>query len=464
METSTEIATMNQKPYMPPTIERHVVGLMNKHGHGVQSKPRDTIADVAVSDLVEQHGSPLFVMVEDVLRQKYQDAHRAFSTRYPRVQFAWSYKTNYLKSVCQVFHQEGAIAEVVSDFEYAKARALGIDGSDIIFNGPYKEETILRQAVADGARIQIDNLDELSLLERIATEQNLVIPVGIRINMTAGSEPTWTKFGFNYENGEAARVIRRIARGDQLQLAGLHMHLGTFILDLRTYYEGMTKLLQLAHYARDEFEIELQYINAGGGFASTNSLKYQYLPGHELTPSFEQYAEAICTAMEEQMPDYAQPPLLLLETGRALVDEAGFLITSVLSVQTTADGGRALIVDAGVNLLYTANWYRLNIDPAQEVSGPMSKTIVYGPLCMNIDVLRDDAPLPAMDAGQQLVIHPVGAYNITQSMQFITYRPRVVMIAADGSVDIIRQRETLESVEALEEVPDRLEAPPAEPS
>jgi diaminopimelate decarboxylase len=156
--------------------------------------------------------------------------------------------------------------------------------------------------------------------------------------------------------------------------------------------------------------------------------------------------------------------LLLLETGRALVDEAGFLITSVLSVQTSADGGRALIVDAGVNLLYTANWYRMNIDPAQEVSGPMSKTIVYGPLCMNIDVLRDDAPLPAVNAGQQLVIHPVGAYNITQSMQFITYRPRVVMIGADGSVDIIRQRETLESVEALEEVPDRLEAPPAESS
>ena len=182
----------------------------------------------------------------------------------------------------------------------------------------------------------------------------------------------------------------------------------------------------------------------------------KYLPGHELTPSFDQYAEAICETLDQKMPDYAQPPLLLLETGRALVDEAGSLISTVVGVRNTVDGGRALVVDAGVNLLYTSNWYRLTMTPAQESSGPNSKTVVYGPLCMNIDVIRDDAPLPALSTGQQIVIHPVGAYNITQSMQFITYRPRVVMIGSEGQVDVIRDRETLEAVEALEVLPERL--------
>ena len=447
---------MNKKPYIPPTIDRHVIGLMNKHGHGVQTEPQEKIAGVAVSELIEEHGSPLFVIVEKELRQKYQDAYRAFSTRYPRVQFAWSYKTNYLKAVCRVFHQEGAIAEVVSDFEYEKARAMGVKGSEIVFNGPYKSEEILRTAVAEGARIQLDNLDEIVRLEQIARDAGTIVPVGMRVNMIAGSEPVWSKFGFNYESGEAHRIIRRLADEGQLKLVGLHMHLGTFVLDLRSYREGIGKLLELAQWARDELDIELEYINTGGGFGSINSLKHQYLPGHELTPSFDQYAEAICETLDEKMPDYAQPPLLLLETGRALVDEAGSLITTVVSVRHTADGGRALVVDAGVNLLYTANWYRLTMTPAQQTSGPNSKTVVYGPLCMNIDVIREDAPLPALNAGQQIVIHPVGAYNITQSMQFITYRPRVVMIGSDGQVDVIRDRETLESVEALELVPDRL--------
>ena len=165
---------MNKKPYIPPTIDRHVIGLMNKHGHGVQTDPQEKIAGVAVSELIEEHGSPLFVIVEEELRQKYQDAYRAFSTRYPGVQFAWSYKTNYLKAVCSVFHQEGAIAEVVSDFEYQKARGLGVPGIDIVFNGPYKSESILRTAIAEGARIQLDNLDEIVLLERLAAEEDVV--------------------------------------------------------------------------------------------------------------------------------------------------------------------------------------------------------------------------------------------------------------------------------------------------
>ena len=456
MDTAKQNERMNKRTYIPPTIDRHVIGLMNKHAHGVQTEPQEKIAGVPVRELVQQHGSPLFVIVEEKLRQKYQDAYRAFSTRYPRVQFAWSYKTNYLKAVCSVFHQEGAIAEVVSDFEYQKARALGIPGSDIVFNGPYKSEAILRTAVAEGARIQLDNLDEIVLLERIAAEQDLVVPVGVRVNMVAGSVPTWSKFGFNFENGEAERMIRRFSKEGRLKLVGLHMHLGTFVLDLQSYREGTGKLLELAHWARDEFEIELEYINVGGGFGSINSLKHQYLPGHELTPSFDQYAEAICQTLDQDMPDYAQPPLLLLETGRALVDEAGSLITTVVGVRNTLDGSRALVVDAGVNLLYTSQWYRLTMTPAQEVSGPNSKTVVYGPLCMNIDVIREDAPLPALNAGQQIVIHPVGAYNITQSMQFISYRPRVVMIDGEGQVDVIRERETLESVEALEVLPGRL--------
>ena len=152
---------------------------------------------------------------------------------------------------------------------------------------------------------------------------------------------------------------------------------------------------------------------------------------------------------------------MYLETGRALVDEAGYLITTVLDSRRTGEGRQSAILDAGVNLLYTSAWYKYNIRPARQRDAACDAsakfpTTLYGPLCMNIDVVRDDVSLPALQPGDRLVLHPVGAYNITQSMQFITYRPAVVLIGLGGHVDLIRKREDLEHIEALEVLPERL--------
>ncbi|NBS89878.1 diaminopimelate decarboxylase, partial [bacterium] len=159
---------------------------MNAQAHGQSANACEAIDGVAVSDLIKQHGSPLYVFSESNLRESYRELHKAFSSRYADVQLAWSYKTNYLKAICAVFHQEGAIAEVVSDFEYEKARAMGIPGSDIIFNGPYKQPEALERAVNEGAKIQIDNMDELLNLIHIAEQKQQIINVAIRIYMDSG--------------------------------------------------------------------------------------------------------------------------------------------------------------------------------------------------------------------------------------------------------------------------------------
>jgi len=244
----------------------------------------------------------------------------------------------------------------------------------------------------------------------------------------------------------------------------LHGHIGTFILDPTHYQVAVNKLITLLWGARQQFGVDLEYINMGGGFASCNTLHYQYLPGKEAAPSFQEYAEAICTTLLRDLPaDMEQPPTLYLETGRALVDEAGYLITTVIDSRRMLTGRQAVIVDAGVNLLYTAAWYKLDIQPIHGSHAAPGSTTVYGPLCMNIDVVRDDVSLPPLTPGERLVIHPVGAYTITQSMQFIEYRPAVVMVGCDGRVHVIRQRETLEHVEALERLPEQAEVAPAAP-
>ena len=113
-------------------------------------------------------------------------------------------------------------------------------------------------------------------------------------------------------------------------------------------------------------------------------------------------------------------------------------------------------MDAGVNLLFTSSWYNHTVIPAQEGRGAAEPTVLYGPLCMNIDVIRESVPLPPMSVGDRIVIKNVGAYNVTQWMQFIMLRPAIVMVGTDGRVARIRRAETVSDIASLEGVPDWL--------
>ncbi|MFN5665353.1 MAG: diaminopimelate decarboxylase, partial [Bacteroidota bacterium] len=147
---------------------------------------------------------------------------------------------------------------------------------------------------------------------------------------------------------------------------------------------------------------------------------------------------------------------LILETGRALIDEAGYLLGSVIANKRLADGRRATILDFGVNIMFTSFWYNHKISPAQEFSSYTEDTVMYGPLCMNIDVIRDHATLPPLKKDDHVVVHTVGAYNMTQWMQFIAMRPAVVLLGIDGKTHLIRKRETLENIEMNEVMPEFL--------
>ena len=149
----------DKKIYEKPIITKHHSGMMNKFGSSPITTPKTEIDGVPVKDLVDQYGSPLFVLSEKQIRSNLKNTVRIFKNRYPNVQFAWSYKTNYLNAVCSIYHQEGSWAEVVSGFEYDKARKLGVDGKHIIFNGPDKSEEDLTRAIKDKAKIHIDHAD-----------------------------------------------------------------------------------------------------------------------------------------------------------------------------------------------------------------------------------------------------------------------------------------------------------------
>jgi len=447
---------MQKKPYERPFIQHLNTGFMNKFGTRTDFGPVDQIDGVPVKSLIKDYGSPLFVISERTLRQTYRSAVRAFKTRYPKVQFAWSYKTNYINAVCNVFHQEGSWAEVVSMFEYKKAIGNGVPGEKIIFNGPEKTREDLEIAVNNRSLIHIDHFDELYMLADLLENTGKKARVAIRMNMDTGVYPMWDRFGFNYENGQAWNAINKIMSHDEMVLEGLHCHIGTYMLSANAYAVAAWKLCDLVYHTKQKWNHSIQYIDLGGGFASANTLKGSYLQGADVIPTFDDYAEAISNTILNFGFRKDELPLLILETGRALVDDAGYLLGSVIANKTLSDGRRATVFDFGVNILFTAFWYNHKISPAQPHSHHTEETVCYGPLCMNIDVVHDNISLPLLNPGDHVVVHKVGAYNMTQWMQFIQMRPKVVMIDQEGQPHIIRNNETVETLEALESKPAHL--------
>lgn len=445
---------MEKLKYEKPVINKITAGMPSKLGLPARQKVISEIDGIPVSKLMEEYGSPVFVFSEKTIRDTFKEARRAFETRYPKVQFAWSYKTNYLDAVCNIFHDEGAWAEVVSGFEFEKALALGVNGSQILFNGPEKSADDLELAINHNACIHIDHFDELYLLMEITRKLDKTARVAIRVNMDTGIYPMWDRFGFNYENGEAWHAINRIMLANKLELIGLHTHIGTYIMATSAYAIAATKLANLYIATHRKFDHWMKYIDLGGGFASKNTLKGAYMPGSETSPSFDEYAEAITNALISSEIPHENLPALFLETGRALIDDAGYLLTTVLANKRSSTGRRNMVIDAGVNILFTTFWYNLGIYPTKETSEYLEETTIYGPLCMNIDVIRDAINFPHVKTGDQLVIERVGAYNVTQWMQFITYRPNVVLIDLEGKSHIIRKKEDLETLKDKEVKPE----------
>ncbi|MBT3384131.1 MAG: diaminopimelate decarboxylase [Prolixibacteraceae bacterium] len=446
---------MSKLKYEKPVISKITAGVPNKFGLPAKQRIISEIDGIPVPDLMEEYGSPVFVLSEKTIRDTYAEAKQAFETRYPKVQFAWSYKTNYLDAVCNVFHDEGSWAEVVSGFEFEKALSNGVNGSNIIFNGPEKSEEDLTLAINNNACIHIDHFDELYLLIETTRKLNKKARVAIRINLDAGIYPIWDRFGFNYENGEAWNAINRIMLADNLEMIGLHTHIGTYIMVASAYAIAASKLSNLYMAIHRKFDHWLKYIDLGGGFASKNTLKGAYMPGSETCPSFDEYAEAISNAIISSEIPHENLPVLFMETGRALIDDAGYLLTTVLANKRSTAGRRTMVIDAGVNLLFTSFWYNLGVFPSKEVSTHVEESTIYGPLCMNIDVIRDAINFPSAKTGDQLVIERVGAYNMTQWMQFITFRPNVVMIDLEGKAHIIRRKENLDSLQSFEVKPNK---------
>jgi len=243
-----------------------------------------------------------------------------------------------------------------------------------------------------------------------------------------------------------------------LNLIGLHCHIGTYMLSTEAYGIAVRKLCNLLKKCKTELNTTIQYLDLGGGFPSANTLRGAYLPASDTIPSMDEFAEKIASEIFDAGFKTEELPLLILESGRALIDDAGYLLGTVLAKKRLSDGRRATILDFGVNILFTSFWYEHKISPAQDFTHHTEDMVLYGPLCMNIDLVRESINLPLLNRGDHLVVHRVGAYNMTQWMQFIQMRPNVVLIDEKGNSHLIREAETINYIEQLEKMPAHLKS------
>ena len=402
------------------------------------------LANAVTADLLEEFGSPLFVVNESVLRQTFRDFSRTFSTPEFPSHVAFSYKTNYLPAVCAILRNEGAWAEVVSGPEYRLARRLGHSPGEIVFNGPWKTRDELETALAEGACIVLDGLDEFSTVESLVGGFKQPARLGIRIAFNGG-KTDWSRFGFAH--GDATHILERIAKNPALDLHMLHSHCGTNVGDPGVYSGAAAGLVELAKLAA-ALHLAPAFIDLGGGFPS----------GVNLTP----YARAITKTLRPLAHLFDTTPALLLEPGRSLVSLAMQLVCTVVAVKDIPGRGRAIILNGGRNLLPPAcreGPGTLSVIRVKDVDQPPQSSYapvaVFGPLCMPEDIINESALLPPLAPGDLVLVHEAGAYTITQSMPFIRPCPGVVLLGPDGPV-LIRRAQTDEDLFACDVLPPHL--------
>jgi diaminopimelate decarboxylase len=400
----------------------------------------DTENDTMLRDLAAEHGSPLFIFYPDRFRQNVETYRGAFESAYPNVTLAYSTKTNYVPEVVRVAIDCGVVPEAIPGMELDILQGLGALNSDAIINGPLKTREELERIVSAGARINVDNWTELEVLNAIALNLDRTVDIGIRV---CGSvdDATWLRFGFDHDSGLARKAAVAISEEfGGLRLVGLHIHLGTNLLDEGIYEKAAQLLCGFSGSLVSDGLMKLQYLDLGGGFA-TDCPFLDSSPGAWHVPSAEEYAQAIAKPLLEAFP--GDQPELIVEPGRALVDDTFDMLTTVRRMR---GGSNEVIVDAGQNVFSSCRYRKhpVSVVGAATNANAQSWTL-FGPLCMQSDCIGRDIVLPTLEPGTLLKVGYAGAYSLSQSWRFIRYPPAVISLE-NGAVHVLRHAENAESI------------------
>ncbi len=393
------------------------------------------------SELASQFGTPLYVYCETTLRARAREIRAAV----PGALVFYGSKAFPNVAVLRLFADEGIGADVSTLGELALARAAGIEGEQLVVHGNAKADEELRAAAEAGATVVLDG-DEAERAAAAGVRRVLVrITLGVEADTHEAIQTGHHGSKFGLPPDHALRTVEA-ARALDLEVAGLHIHVGSQLADTSAHLETIDLLAAFAARCRDELEWTPELVNVGGGFGIRHVLEEREAALGRLAG---EVAEAVSRAWGEH--DLAAPRLML-EPGRALVGQAGVTLYRVLNVKRL-DGVTWVAVDGGLSdnprpELYGARYTALSATRADQ---PATETVsIAGLHCESGDVLIDDVSLPPPRAGDLLAVPATGAYTLAMSSNYnATPRPAAVFVGG-GEARVIRRRETLDDLLAFE--------------
>lgn len=412
-------------------------------------------------ELAKKYGTPLYVLDKFTIESICSEYKTAFKA-YPKIRMMYASKALCTIATTQLIAKEGFGFDVVSGGELFTVYKAGVDMSKVLFNGNNKSFDELSLAIdLNTGRISADNFTELEMLNEIARSKNKTVKILLRI--TPGIECHTheyiqtghldSKFGFDLTQIDNA-VELILKNYKNLELTGLHAHIGSQIFETQIYFDEVEILVKEIARLREKFALNLDEINLGGGLG----VKYT---NADNPPSVNEIAEVIITALENAIQKYRiDPPVVYIEPGRSIISTSGVTLYTVGSSKQVPSGTKYIAVDGGMAdnprpSMYRAE-YSAQIANKANFSENLQTVTIAGRFCESGDILIKNIQLPNPEKGDILCVFNTGAYNFSMSSNYNRVQKSCMVLVNNSQSDIIVYRETLEDLISRDVILDGL--------
>lgn len=414
-----------------------------------------------VSALVEQFGSPLYILDEYTLRAACCQYQEAFARFYPgESQVIYASKAWNCLAVCAIVASEGFGCDVVSGGELYTALKAGIAPKNIYLHGNNKSRDELKLALENGCTVIVDNHLELELLVALAQTRSNAQPLQILLRLTPGIECHTheyirtghldSKFGF--DPNQLDEVFSFLSQQSEIECIGLHAHIGSQIFE-RQPHQDLAEVLVDWWQKATSYGLPIRVLNIGGG------LGIRYTESDD-PPTIEEWVKAACQAVVKACEAKGLPlPKLMAEPGRSLIASACVTAYTIGSRKVVPDTRTYIAVDGGMSdnprpITYQS-LYRAVL--ANRMSEPFEETVtVAGKHCESGDIVIENISLPTTNPGDILVVLATGAYNYSMASNYNRLPRPAAILVHEGEASLILERETYEDLIRQDRLPPRL--------
>jgi len=405
---------------------------------------------VPVARIAQEVGTPFYLYSTATLARHFRAMDQAFGELPHLTCFAVKSCSNI--AILNLFARLGGGADIVSGGELFRALKAGIAPAKIVYSGVGKTPAEIRAALEAGILMfNVESAQELRAIQAIAAELGKTAPISLRVNPDVDPKThayistglAKNKFGIPIT--EAEQLYGQAAKLANIEVRGISCHIGSQLTDVAPFIESLRKLKNFIASLKKQ-GITIGHLDLGGGLG----IKYN----DEEPPHPERYAAAIKAELADL------DVTLILEPGRVIVGNAGILVTKVLYTKANV-AKKFIIVDAGMNDLGRPSLYDAfhAVQPVRQAAAARELADMVGPICETGDFLARDKQLPVVQPGELLAVMSAGAYGFSMSSNYNS-RPRVAeVLVSEERFQVIRARETYETLIAGESIPDFLNEP-----